>query len=315
MGLLGSRSMRVFKHLFSLSAAFGASLLFVATCLANDSLPEQPRSERIVSLAPSLTEMVFALDSGSLLVGVTTYCDYPEEAKSITPIGGFIDPNLETIVALQPTLVLALTDHQLVTSRLRTLGISVLEFPQHDIKDILGSIQALGNRLARKSQATQLVTNMRSKIEAIEQAIQGSARPKVIVSVGGHAGMHSIDSVFIAGTKTFFEDVLTRAGGINAYQGRTADFVKLSAESLLSLNPDVIIDVVPSNTDAERLRAERLRAWSKLSSLNAVKNGSVVVLTEEFVVNPGPRILQSLELFAKALHPDRFPPETERSGF
>lgn len=286
---------------------------------SGDAAPDKS-AQQLVSLAPSLTEIVFALGAGKQLVGVTRYCDYPKEATTLPKVGGFADPHIEAIVALQPGLVLVLRDQQSIQQRLSRLGVEVLVLRHHTLEDIYQSIKTIGARLDLAATANALVLSMKERVAQITAAIPQQKRPRVLISVGGHAGPTKLETVYAAGNPTFYGELVRLAGGANAYTGNI-EYGKLSAEAVLTLNPDVILELLPNSanpvtvteegvtvTGDKRVTVteERLAAWREFPRLKAVQQQRVHVLTDEFIVNPGPRVVQTLELFAKAIHPSSY---------
>ncbi len=263
-------------------------------------------SLRLVSLAPSITEIIYALGRGSSLVGVTRYCDYPPETQDVAKVGGFLDPNIESILRLQPNLVLALSLQQSQVESLRALGLRLHLLQQNSIAEVLSSIIAIGNLVKASGPAQKLRDEIQHALDAVEMRVKKLARPRVLVAVGGHATPGSLEAVYVAGGNTFYSELITLAGGKNIYEGRVEHYALLSAEGVLALDPEVIIDLSPSTSSVEQTTTLALEAWQSLPRVTAVKTHRVTVLTEEFVVNPGPRIALTLELFAKAIHPEEF---------
>lgn len=248
---------------------------------------------RIVSMAPNITETLFALGLGDRVAGVTRFCAWPPEAREKPSVGGFIDPNYERIVALRPDLVLLLPEHATVIDHLGELGIRCEVVRNRTVDDILWTIGRIGELCGREAQADSLAGDLRRRIVAV-RAGAGAGKPKVLISVSRDFGAGTVSRVYAAGPGTFYDELIGYAGGVNAYVGPPVAYPVLSAEGLISLDPDIIIDLVPSG-QADGLGPE---AWSGYGSVAAVRNGRVHVIDAEYAVIPGPRFILFLEELA-----------------
>ncbi len=304
MGRWDSLSLQASKALYSLCA-----LAIVLTFFSSvRPVHAESNTVRIVSLAPSITEIVFAIGLGERLVGVTRYCDYPKAAREIAKVGGLADPNLERIVALRPSIVFGLPEHAALGKRLASLGIPSSLNRQASFDDIFASILSIGTILKQDESAEKLVREMKSQIAGIRQRTEGRSRPTVLVTVGGHVKRASLDAIYAAGSTTLYQELIELAGGENVLSSAIS-YAKLSAEALLTLNPDIVIDLVPTeagvgSAEAASIRKETLVAWNTLPKLQAVQDKRVYIFSQEFVVNPGPRTTRTLQLFADAIHPN-----------
>ena len=262
-----------------------------------------PRPTRIVSLAPSVTETLFALALGDRVVGVTRYCDYPETAATKAQVGGFLDPSYEAIVALQPDLVIVQQDSGESESRVQQLGIATLRVDQHDVAGILSSVETIARACGVPERGRELAGELRRRLERVREQTRGTPRPRTLVVVGREPGV-PIRSVWVAGQTVFYSEVLQLAGGVNAYTGSGGAFPEVSREGLFALDPDVIVDVLPEaarrGLDELRVRAD----WDELGQLKAVRSRRVVVLKQAFMERPGPRIVAMVDAVARALHPE-----------
>jgi iron complex transport system substrate-binding protein len=258
---------------------------------------------RIVSMAPSLTETLFALGVGDRVVGRTRYCSYPPEVAEISEIGGHLDPNIEAIVALKPDLVVTIPSSEEAERRLRSLGIPVLPVDQHDVAGVLRSITVLADVCGVAARGAALRASLEQRLAMVRQAVQQRPQPRVVVVVGRELGEGAVRSVWAAGPETFYNDIVNIAGGVNAVIARLVRYPEISREGLVALDPDVILDVVAGfeerGLDAEAVRAD----WTDLGELRAVRNGRVYVLAGEAMVVPGPRLPELVDAVAEALHP------------
>ncbi len=262
------------------------------------------RIKRIVSLSPSITETLFAIGLGDKVVGRTRYCNYPPEVKTRVEVGGYVDPNYEALIALQPDLVILLPEHEKVKEYLKELNINYLEVNNKTVNDIISSITTIGNICGAKEKATELTLSIKKDIDTIKNKIKTLQKPTTIISIGRTMGSGTLKEAYIAGPKTYFSELITLAGGVNAFDNQNLAYPKLSAEGIIHLNPDVVIDLV---TDLEKsnLKKEMVtKEWSSLRNINAVKNKQIFVLTSNYIVVPGPRFVLLLKDLAKAIHPE-----------
>lgn len=249
--------------------------------------------ERVVSLAPSVTELVFAAGGGDRLVGVTSYCNYPAEAASIAKIGDTMTPNMESIVALRPDLVIVSKASQ-VESFVKTLSANGIEIYVSDPKgviDVIAEIRRLGEIFGTEDTAQDTADKLRSRVGSVTNKLSGvGSRPSVLVQV-------SREPLFTIGEEAFLNEVVRQAGGVSATASVPTAFPKLSKESALALMPDVI---VLSDSEDNREPNDAFR------SSPAVRNGRVYRIDADILSRPGPRTVDALERLASSLHPEIF---------
>ena len=273
----------------------------------SDSSPADSKGievpHRIVSLAPSVTEVLYELGLGERVVGVTRYCDYPPEVVGKPVVGGYLDINYEAIVALEPDLAIGIQDSTEALRRLNDLGVPTLQVDQHDVAGILDSILRIGEAGGALELAREIEREVRSHIGRIGRMTAGSDRPRTLVVVDRVVGSGSVRSVWAAGPTTFYNEILELAGGRNAVESGLTVYPELSVEGLLSVDPDAIIEVT-AELDSRGLDTRTVLAdWQSLGALRAVASGSVHVFDQEWMVIPGPRVSLIVETFARALHP------------
>jgi iron complex transport system substrate-binding protein len=258
---------------------------------------------RIVSLSPSITETLFALGLGDRVAGVTRFCTFPSEARAKPKVGGFLDTDFEALVSLKPDMVILLPSHETARAYLSGLGIRTLTVRNEPVGEILGTITRIGAVCGVTVRADSLVAAMRSRMSAVAAETSGLAKPRVLVSVDRTPGTGSVQTVYAAGGGTWYAELVALAGGRNAYGGGIA-YPELSAEGIVRLDPDVIVDIVPDigarGTDADVARKD----WNALPEVSAVKNGRVYVLTADYMAVPGPRFVRALDDFARLIHPE-----------
>jgi len=257
--------------------------------------------KRIVSLAPSITEMLFALGLGDRVVGATEYCDYPKEAIRIPKIGGYYNPNYEAIIALKPDLVVMLPGHKKPKKYLTGLGVNTLVVKNENVNGILESILDIGKMCDAEGKAVEILEGIEKKISQIKPRTKSLKHPTVMVSVGRNMGSGNLQGVYIACNDGFYSSMVTLAGGINACKDHIARFPSISKEGIIRLNPQVIIDMIPDLKKNGWKEENVLKEWASLS-VDAVKNKRVHVFGEGYTVIPGPRFVLIIEKMAQAIH-------------
>lgn len=266
------------------------------------TIPAQPK--RVVSGAPSTTEIMFALGFGSRLFGVTKYCDFPEEAKAKPQIGG-LKPNLEAILAQGPDMVLAVRGFPAdIIALLEQQQIPVIMLNPADVAGIFGNITMVGQVMGAEAIARDLVSRMRARWDAVAARASGiSVRPRVLYEIDAS----DPGAVSVAGPGTFIDAMITAAGGVNVVAAIAAgkQYPKISAEAVLSVAPDLLILGDAPYGQSARQVAER-PGWD---AVPAVRTGRVIEFSQREVdvtSRPGPRIVDGLEAIARTLHPDVF---------
>jgi iron complex transport system substrate-binding protein len=254
--------------------------------------------QKVVSLAPGVTEIVFALGRGDKLVGVTKFCDYPAAASKINKIGGFLDINMEALVALAPDIVITYPEHAEKLAFLQGRA-KIVTVPHGRLADLLQSILDIGRVLGAESEARQLVGAMRRKMEAIAARVKGRKKIRTLLIAGRNAD--ELKNMYIIGKKDFINDLLEIAGGTNAYQGEI-DYPSISLESVIFLNPEFIFEI---SAHYEGIADEEIiDMWRPYRMVTAVAKGQIRIITDSFWLRPGPRAGQIAEelaaVFARA---------------
>ena len=251
------------------------------------SLKVKPNPQRIVSLAPSVTETLFALGLDSRIVGVTSFCDYPPEAKTKESVGDTQKPSLEKIVALKPDLVIISTASQLEQSvrRLEQLRIPVYISNPRDLEGMIVSIDRIGEIAGVPDRAAEVTRQLRSRIEAVRTRIAGRAQPRVFLILG-------CEPLITAGAPSFITDLIARAGGRSISADEAGDYPQFSLETAVAREPEVIF-----------LQAGNEALPARLSQTPAAREGRVYKLDDALLLRPGPRIVDGLEEMAARLYP------------
>jgi iron complex transport system substrate-binding protein len=248
------------------------------------------RAERIVSLAPSVTEILFALGAGDRVVGVTSYCDYPSEARSKESVGDTLKPNVERIVALKADLVIVSTASQVESfvQKLEALGIPVYVTNPRSIEGVLESISAIGAIIGVADAARQLTDKLRGRIALISSRLADRTPPSVFVILG-------TEPLITAGASSFINDLVNRAGGRSISADVSGDYPQYSLETAIAKEPEIILLQAGGNVLPERLK-----------QTPAARAGRVYRMDDDLLLRPGPRIVDGLEQMAAKIHPDAF---------
>ncbi len=256
--------------------------------------------ERIISLAPSVTETLFALGLGERVVGVTDYCKYPPEAAKRQSVGGYITPNYEAIVALNPDLVVILPEHHEAKKHLAALGLEILEVDHTDAEGIFGSFEAIGLRCGAQDAARDLAQDLLGRIERVKKLTAGKPRPRVMLSLGRDMSHGSIHEAHVASQGTLYDEMIVMAGGRNALVMPGIKYPLVSAEGIIRLDPEVIVELSPGS----RLTGKETASWKSVSAVSAVKHGRVHILTQDYLAIPGPRFVLLVEELSRLIHPE-----------
>ena len=249
-------------------------------------IPEKVK--RAVSLAPSVTEALFAAGAGDRTVGVTTYCNFPEAAAAIEKIGDTQTPNIERIIALKPDVVFVSTASQL-ESFMQTLeqqNIAVYVTDPKGITGVIGNLRTLGNIFGTNEEADQAASTLENRVMLVDERTRNRERPKVFVQI-------SKEPLFTIGGEAFLTEIVERAGGESVTRSVPTAFPKLSKETALAMDPDVI---VLSDSEDNREPNDVFR------NSGAVRNGRVYRINADIVSRPGPRLVEALEQIAGFLH-------------
>jgi len=283
-----------------------AMLLALASCVSVDTTPPEPPEyvfddlgrlvaingtpQRIVSLAPSNTEILFALGLGNKVVGVTDWCDYPPEALDKEKVGGYVTSDIEKIVALNPDLILAAHGLPLeVIDTLEGLGLTVFGIKTTDLDDLLNDIRRVGEITDKEVEALALTSEMESRIKAVTDATSElEERPKVFYIV-------SHDPLWTVGSGTFIQELIEKGGGLNICQDITG-YTTISIEEVVARNPEIIT--------ASEWSYDWAKNATELLGTNASQEGRIYTVDDDLVQRPGPRIVDGLEWFAYFIHPE-----------
>lgn len=289
-----------------LLAAFLSVALVLTACTPGEQTPTQyvvddlgrlvainGTPQRIISLAPSNTEILFALGLGERVVGVTMYCDYPPEAQDKEKVGDYYGPDLEKIIVLEPDLVLATDFHRFdLIPALEEQGFTVFAVAPQTLEDVLESIQKIGEIAGKEAQASELVGEMTNKIEEIEEQTKELEEKLRVFYMTWH------DPMWTVGRNTWIDDLINISGGVNIFSQYFESGAMVEIEWVILLNPEIVIT------------SEWSYDWSQnateLASTNASQTGRIYTFDDDLAQRPGPRLVEGLDWFAYLIHPEIF---------
>lgn len=255
-----------------------------------------PTPQRIVSLAPGLTEILYALGLDEKIAGVTSYCNWPKQALKKPKIGGFTNPSVEKIVSLKPDLIIVTADgnRKDIMQKLERVGLSVYVTNPSDTAGILKSILDIGEITNRQKEARRLVNQLQKRLNYIEVQVRLKSKPKVFFQIG-------LEPVITVGKGTLINETIERAGGINVAGHDTARYPRYSAEGIMQASPEIVL-FAPMANDREFTAVKKF--WQELKGVPAVKNNKIYPVNTDLIGRASPRIVDAIEQMALIFHPE-----------
>lgn len=252
--------------------------------------------QRIVSLAPGITEMLFAIGLEDKVAGVTTFCNWPAAAREKTRVGGFTNPSIEKIVSLKPDLILATADgnRKETVMQLERLGLSVYVIKPSSTRGVLKSILRIGEITGHEANAGKLAAALQKKLDDVAARVRHRRKPRVFFQLG-------LEPIVTAGRGTLINEVIERAGGVNVAGRDVANYPRYSAEGIIGAAPEIII-FAPMVHDHEFEAVKRF--WQKFRDVPAVRNHQIYPIDADLINRASPRIFDAVEKMAVILHPD-----------
>ena len=252
---------------------------------------------RVISLAPSVTETLFALGAGDEVVGVSTYCDYPPEVTKITRVGNFLTPNIEQIIALKPDVIIGVPTpgNEEPVKTLRSLGFKIVIVPADTVEQTRTSIAMIAHALARDADGRKLIEQFDARLTAVRQRLRGAPLRRVLMVVGQKP-------LVAVGSGTFQDELIRMAGGINVAGATKLAWPHLNLEAVIAWAPQVIIDTSMGTEENPQV----LKFWKQFPSLPAVREQRLHAYRSYQLLRPGPRIPEALGMIARAVHPERY---------
>jgi len=260
--------------------------------------------QRIISLVPATTEMLFVMGAGRRIAGVSNYDRFPPDVARLPKVGGLLDPDVERLLSLKPDLVIVYDTQTDLKRQLERARIPMFGYVHRDLADITVTMRALGARIGMKAAADAAAARIEQQLAAIRARVANRPRPKTLLIFGREPG--ALRRVDASAGYGFLHDLLELAGGSDVLGDLKKQSIDMSTEMIISRAPEVILELhYGDSLKPERFDAER-RVWNALPSVPAVRNNRVFLLGgDEFVV-PGPRIVIAADRFARTLHPEAF---------
>jgi iron complex transport system substrate-binding protein len=261
----------------------------------------QPQPQRIISLVPAVTQMVFAIGAGPRLVGVSNYDREPAQVQRLPHVGGLLDPDTERILALKPDLVILHEAQHELQQRLTKAHISSYSYAHKDLANIMTTIRALGGLVGMPDEAERVARGIEERLRTIAARVAPRPRPLVLLVIGRDRG--SLRNIYANGGYGFLHDMVELAGAREVFEDVKRENVQASTELILARRPEMIIELHYGASVATR---DDLSPWQALSSLPAVKTGRMYQLVGDRFVQAGPYIAEATEELARTIHPEAF---------
>ena len=261
-------------------------------------------SQRVISTSPAITEILFAIGAGDRVVGVTDFCNYPEQACRLPSIGGPLNPSTETWITLKPDLIIIQEDSEVIQKNAKIFEIPSLTVSVNNLNNILNSIQIIADSLHMPQAGHQLAIKIKTKIEGYRTHLK-KIKPRQVLMLLSDTNDPSRD-LYAVGRDTFLNELLTIAGGENVLPDTMARYPKVSKEYIIAKSPEIIIEVGPKSNLSKEETLARKKTWGKFSTLRAVKDDKLYFIGADYILIPGPRLLNILDDFTRTIHPELF---------
>ena len=261
-------------------------------------------TKRVISTSPAITEILFSLGVGDKVVGVTDFCSFPEKACKLPSIGGPLNPSTETWLSLKPDLIIIQEDSEIIQKNAKIFKIPSLTVSVSNLKNILISIQSIADSLEVPKAGRQLTDKIKIKINSYRSQLK-ELPPRQVLMLLSDTNDPSRD-LYAVGRGTFLNELLTIAGGENVLPDTMAKYPKISKEYIIAKSPEIIIAVGPKSRLSNQEIKVRKKTWGKYSTLRAVKDDRLYFIGADYILIPGPRLLNILDDFTRTIHPGLF---------
>ncbi|ADG93502.1 periplasmic binding protein [Arcobacter nitrofigilis DSM 7299] len=252
-------------------------------------------SERIVTLTPSINEIVYALGVGKDVVANTRYCDFPEESQKVKKVGGYASISLEKILLANPSVVIAQNYDEKLLSNLKNLNIKTLTFKTDSIKDINNTIFSLGNYFDKQQKAKELISNINNSLTSLKSIVKNK---KILIVISPKKTLSN--QIYVSGNYLYFEDIIKASGNVNAFQSKSKAQPVVNTEKIIKMNPDVIILLAPFFEGKTKELEKVKKLWLGLP-INAAKNKNVYAVDKLYAGIPSQRVVYFIQDFKKIL--------------
>ena len=259
---------------------------------------------RVISLSPNITEVLFAVGAGQTVIGVTDFCTYPpDEVARVPRIGAYLNPDVERILSLRPDLVILLPSQEGLQQRLSSSGIRTLTVANESLEEVLASIDTIGEATGHADEAHALRQELQADLDSVRSAVADREPVPTLVVIG--RGSDDLAGIFAVGPGTFLDETIRAAGGRNVLDDAVTLYPQVPLEEVIQRAPQVIVEVVvpPSELDPQAV----VEAWDDLSAVPAVRDRRIHVLTDDYLLIPGPRAVRTARRLQPLLHPDLEP--------
>ncbi len=251
--------------------------------------------ERIITLSPSLNEIVFALGSGKDIVANTQYCNYPEESKKIPKIGGYASISLEKLLISRPTLVLTQDYDEELLKNLKKLNLNFYSFKTNNLKSIKNTIKSVGKILGKEEKSLELVSSIDKSLKALKDIVKDKS---FMIVISPRADLNK--SIYIAGNNLYFNDIIKASGNTNTYKSQSLAQPVVNVEKIINMNPDVIVLLAPYINENGISKSALKNVWKKLP-INASKSDNIYIIDKEYAGIPSNRVINFMNDFKKIL--------------
>ena len=287
-------------------AAVLAALVFAVSCGggARTLSAKSGKPERIISLTPSTTEILYGVGAFDRVVAVSDYCTYPPDVSKLPRVGGWNNPNMEQIASLRPDLVIfSDAQAQFVKDKVEAAGIRTLAVPSQTLEDAFKSIEMVGQATGEEEAARKLLEQTRASVETVRLKTEKLPRLRVLCVVDRVPG--TLRDLYTAGEQSFIAQLIRAAGGEPLSPPSRQNWGKMQKEAVVALDPDVVIDLMMQKP-AGGLEEDTLAVWGELSSLRAVRDKRVYTIREQTTLHPSQFVGDTARRFAELIHPEAF---------
>lgn len=268
--------------------------------IADDSIKHSVPPSRIIATSPSNAEIICALGACDRLVAVSSFATHPPEILKLPKIGGLLDPDMESILALSPDLLVMRGTNPHVEKLCRDHNIRFYLDQTDTLQTLYTTIRELGDLLHLQSEAKRLIKDTRDQLAQIKKTANKDHRPTVLLTLRSPDKLGNITTV---SRKSYLGEVIELAGGDNVFGKYKAPYPQVSLEDIMTMQPDIIIEAMPGEKNARELRIKLLEQWRSVGGIQAAKRGRVVVLTEDYVLIPSPRVVQLAKRLQQVINP------------
>jgi iron complex transport system substrate-binding protein len=264
----------------------------------------EPRPERIVSLSPSVTEILHGIGAWPQVIAVSQFCTYPDDVKSKPRVNGWDKTNLEQVMALKPDFVIGVDAQEpFLRDKLNGLGVRSLFVKSQTLADVLASIGEIGRATGHEQEAIDLSAKTQGEIDAVRKAVADCPHPRVLCVVDRVPG--TIRDLYTATRGSYLDELISIAGGESIAPQAEHGYGKINKEAVLTLNPEVIIDMVQGSKG--NFGEDPIAVWNELAEVRAVREKRIYSMSDPSVIHPSQFVGHTAQVFARALHPESFP--------